>query len=367
MGRVRVLSVAVLWCGLASAMPVGGASALGKGVRSGEAGVQPSPDAARRLAGEIAHVRLTGDLDAMAGVEALADHLATLDPERVSLLVLEVGANRARPDVLAAIAGVVRASEIPAIVLLMDAGDRRVTAPLVALGVLIGGAIAIDPRTEVRFERGDWRLDVLPDGTFADTALEELGGAVEAALAEREIDPTIGSPWLPGEDAPSGEAIVPRRLHAQGVDVIEADRVARIVRALDLRAGTPAVVEIDAGIASAQEDVGRLIRFTDDGIAECRRTLNLTGRRPDDREVSVHDYRRAGAAALERLAQAGQAIERAEGVLRRYPELLLTAPPGRTDIGATRTSLRSGWRYRLDDLREDIEYWRQRANDAASR
>ncbi|MEZ6235645.1 MAG: hypothetical protein R3B68_15780 [Phycisphaerales bacterium] len=366
MGRVRWAS-ALLWCGLALATPGGGASALATAARPGVGPAQPTRDAARRLAGEVAHVRLSGDLDAMAGVEALADHLATLDPEHVSLLVLEVGANRARPDVILAIAAAVRATEIPAIALLMDSGDRRATPALVALGVLIGEPLAIDPRTEVRFERGDWRLDVLPDGTFADSALEELGAAVEAALAEREIDPTIGSPWLPGEDAPSGEALVARRLHAQGVDVIEADRVARIVRALDLRAGTPAVVEIDAGIASAQDEVGRFIRFADEAIEACRRGLNLSGRRPDDREVTVHDYRRAGAAALERLAGAAQAIERAEGVLRKYPELLLTPAPGRTDIGATRASLRSGWRYRLDDLREDIEYWRQRANDAASR
>ena len=366
MGRVRWVSVAVV-CVLAWSTPAGGGSAPFEAGRLVDGRGQPAGDAARRLAGEVAHVRLTGDLVAMAGVEALADHLATLDPERTALLVLEVGANRARPDVVAAIAASVRDAEIPAIALLMDSADRRVTAPMVALGVLIGEPIAVDPRTEVRFERGDWRLDVLPDGTFADTALDALGAAVEAALAAREIDPTIVAAWLPGEDAPSGESIAARRLHAVGVDVIEADRVARIVRALDLRSGTPAVVEIDAGIADAQDEVGRFIRFADDAIAECRRTLNLTGRRPDDREVSVHDYRRAGAEALERLGHAARAIERAEGVLRKYPELLLTAAPGRTDIGATRASLRSGWRYRLDDLREDIEYWRQRANDAASR
>lgn len=328
----------------------------------GSATAQPS-----ERPGPAVHLRLTGDLDAMSCVAEVRARLDAARADRAALLVIEIDADRARPDVLLALAEEIRRTEIPTVGFLIDGRDRRVTAPALALAVIVGDRVAIDPRTAVRFERGDWREDLLPEDVVAAEAIEELRMATQRALASREIDPTIVRAWLPELDAAPTDAIDPRGLEAVGVNAVVAESVAQVARAAGYRGSVARAVEIESGAEPARAEVDRLVRLADDAIERSRRALDLRNQRPDDREVSVHDHRRAGVDAGERLALASHAVDRAEEILREFPELLLAAPPGRTDVGTTRLTLRTAWRYRLDDLRKDIDYWRRRAADSASR
>ncbi len=315
----------------------------------------------------IAHIHLTGDLDAISCVDRLRDQLDEAREDGATLLLLEIDADRTRPDVLLALAEAVRQAEIPTIGFLIDERDRRVTAPALALALVVGDRVAIDPRTAVRFERGDWREDLLPDDVVPAQAIEELRMAVQRALADREIDPTVANAWLPALDAAPADEIAPQSLYAVGVDTVIAQTPARVCRVAGHRGQVPRAIEIQTSLAPAQRGVERLLLCADDALEQSRRMLDLRNQRPDQREVTVHDHRRAGDEALDRLAQAAACIDQAEQVLRAYPEILLSAPPGRTDVGATRQNLRTAWRYRLDELRDDIDYWRERATSSASR
>lgn len=314
-----------------------------------------------------AHIRLRGDLDTMACVDDLRARLDEARESRTTLLILELDANRTRPDVLLALAAAIRESEVPTIGFLIDDRDRRVTAPALALALAVADRVAIDPATAITFERGDWASDLLPDDLVAAEAIEELRLAIHEALAGREIDPTIAADWLPDESAPTGDPLDFRRLAAVGIEAILAPSVSQLCRAVGHRGQTPRPDLIESALTSSTEEVDRLLRLADTALEDTRRGLDLYSQRPDRREVSVHDHRRAGEEGLERLARASTAVDRAEELLREYPEILLSPPPGRTDVGTSRYSLRSAWRYRLDDLRGDIEHWRERAKDSASR
>ncbi len=314
-----------------------------------------------------AHIRLRGDLDSMACVDDLRARLDQAREDRTTLLVLEIDANRTRPDVLLALAAAIRDSEVPTIGFLIDDRDRRVTAPALALALAVGDRVAIDPATAISFERGDWSADLLPDDLVAADAIEEFRMAVQRSLAGREIDPTISSAWLPDADSGAGEPLDARALAALGIEAILAPSVAQVCRAVGHRGQTPRPELIESALHSSREQVHALLRQADVALEDTRRGLDLQRQRPDRREVSVHDHRRAGEEGLDRLARAAAAVDHAEELLREYPEILLAAPPGRTDVGTSRYSLRSAWRYRLDDLRDDIEYWRERAKDSASR
>ncbi len=329
--------------------------------------VDPPIERAPGRAGPALHLRLSGDLDSMACVERLRVRLDEARADRAALLVLEIDANRTRPDVLLALADAIRAAEIPTVGFLIDERDRRVSPTALALALAVGDRVAIDPQTAIRHERGDWRDDLLPEDIAPPEAIEEFRMAVQRALAAREIDPTLANAWLPDLDAAPTEAIDPGALAAVGIDAVIADSVSRVARAVGHRASIPRAEVIDSALEPARAQVDQLLTFADSALEETRRGLDLRNQRPDQREVSVHDHRRAGSAALDRLALASEGVDRAEALLREYPELLLAAPPGRTDVGTTRYTLRSAWRKRLDDLREDIEYWRERAKDSASR
>jgi hypothetical protein len=315
----------------------------------------------------VAHVHLTGALDTVACVERLRAQIAEAVDDDASLLLLEIDADRARPDILLALARAIEEAEMPTIGFLIDQHDRRVTAPCLALALLVADRVAIDPRTTVRFGRGDWEAELLPEDLEPEAAVEEFRMAVQRALASREVDPTLANAWIPDPEAPDGDPVEPRALGALGITAILAQTPAQVCRAVGHRGALPRAVEIETSLAPARDQTTRLLLEADDGVEQSRRALDLRNRRPDDREVTVHDHRRAGRDALDRLARAAAAVDEAEELLREYPEILLSAPPGRTDVGTTRQGLRSAWRYRLDDLREDIDYWRQRAQDSASR
>lgn len=358
----RVLTLAMLLLGL---IPGPGLARAEPERPAGPAPAGPAPRIGRP--GPAVHIRVRGDLDSMSCVAAITARLDQARDAGASILILELGADRARPDVLLALAAAVREAEIPAIAYLTDDRDRRVTTPALAAALLIGDRVAIHPRTTLRFERGDWHEGLLPDDLSGDDAIEALRRAVQETLASREIDPTLSNAWLPRADAPPAPPVEQRILPRLGIDVIHAESATQILRAAGHRGLTPRAESFESGLEPARAEVARLIVHADESIAETRRALNLRQQRPDDREITVHDHRRAGNASLDRLALAAHAVDRAEELLREYPELLLAPPPGRTDVGATRTTLRNAWRYRIDDLRRDIEHWRQRAKDHASR
>lgn len=363
--RVRQMRVLAALCSL---LLVGGVSVAARGPEQPATGNSERPPRDDRASTtRAAHIRLTGELDTMACVMDLERRLEEAVQDRAGLLILEVSASHARPDVVLAIAEAVRRSEIRTIGFLIDPRDKRVTPAALALALLIGDRVAIDPRTTVRFERGDWRTDLLPEDVDPEEAVEEVRLALERRLAAREIDPTIAATVSPAPDASGSAAIDPNSLPGVGIEVFVSDSATKVARAAGFRGQMPRAVEVETSLEPARARVESLISSADDAIAQSKRTMDLRNQRPDDREISVHDERRAGAAALEILSAAGTSVDRAEVILREFPEILLTPPPGRTDVGTTRLTLRTAWRYRLDDLRKDIRYWTQRANDLVAR
>ncbi|MCC6678717.1 MAG: hypothetical protein IT436_16415 [Phycisphaerales bacterium] len=82
---------------------------------------------------------------------------------------------------------------------------------------------------------------------------------------------------------------------------------------------------------------------------------------PAKRSVSKDTYRKAGQRGLEKVAQTEEQIAALEQDLRDYPELLRTAPPGQTEVGAKPSSFAARWRSMIQSRRDKLAKLRAKA------
>lgn len=91
--------------------------------------------------------------------------------------------------------------------------------------------------------------------------------------------------------------------------------------------------------------------------------LNLPD--PAKRSVSKDTYRAAGRRGLEKVAQTEAQIAALEDDLRDFPELLRTAPPGQTEVGAKPSSFAAKWRSMIQSRKDKLAKLREKAEEFA--
>lgn len=324
--------------------------------------------------------------------------------DSADLVLVEIESQSSRPDVILSMVREIRASRVPVYVYarnfplacggVLEPGSlpRARSRPTVDTGSLLLGlaarGFAADGEVCFRQEIDPNLLELAPEKTSWDEVYEEL---VEGATADlvrrgaadgpaREFAMAIVTPreprWLAinsatgafsvlGPDAssldgaPAGSALVSTNsvtgrpfaliqpgdacsiglceLDARGADTwmarlgMRSDRVES--RSLGLHALHWKLRVVKAG---------RQLKDVDEGLDALSELLKLPD--PAKRSVAKDTYRKAGVRGLEKVAQTQEQIEALEQDLRDYPELLRTAPPGQTEVGAKPSSFASKWR-----------------------
>lgn len=371
-----------------------------------------TPVPAERL--KVCHVRLEGDLDNTRLVSQFAEEVAHLRSEHIELLVLEIGANRWRTDVVAGLISAANtgglgsasgaAKPIAWIVWLNDPEDGRVGTGAAAIAVAadrcytgLKTEIAHDPADEAR------ELEPAAVAVNREQAERDLQGVIWGRLNARAADPLLASALpLPGQPlwivhAPAGAASplritsedpVRQGVAAVGALVEPATGVSADSGAMRLRmdAGTAVGLGLAAGRA---KDVGQIIaarhvlprpltrRELHSGLADARARLTRefaeidAARERLDKSLDEAEHlrgydaarqrERAGAQAATLAEDAGKRLLGIEALTAEYPELLCAAPPGRSPVGVAATRLSFIWNDAFQTRREALTSLRNRA------
>ena len=358
---------------------------------------QAEPDAgatsnAKEVPQRFQHVRLPGDLDHSDLVKQVG---AALEGARAAGLgvVLDVGGNKSRTDVLSALCVTLRDSPVYTVVFLVDNADKKVGAGQLVLG-LFADACSLDWDTRV-FGKG-------AEDAFRDLAADEPDwGVVEAELKERltvqledvaasrtvaeEIAGCLLTPVNAFAIAKAGDRCTVVAGDAQGALMLVKDRK-KGFSLLGDAAGSPFFANIDAGgrelaplgVATAGSVKNTLSKFG--GAMATQKAVNIedTVERltvklealfadaetlerdvderldlpdPAERSVAKGQYHAAAEEGRHNLLEVNRMIGEIEAIVQRVPEILRTPAPGQAVAGAKVTSFAAKWRARIQKLR----------------
>lgn len=365
---------------------------------------------------KVCHLRLEGDLDNTRLVGQFSDELTHIRAEHVDLLVLEIGANRWRTDVVdgliraASSAGLGAASgaskPITWIVWLNDPADGRVGTGAAALAA-VADRCYLGVKTEIAHEPADDARDLAPASLAGnwEQVEQDLQGVIWARLNARAGDLLLASAlpfprqplWV--VNAPAGSAS-PMRIVSEDPARRGQVAIAAMVEpvtgvetgGMKLRLDATAAVGI--GLAAGQaKDVGQIItarhvlprplvrRELRSGLADARARLTReigaidAAREQSDKSLdeaerlrgndAVRQKARTGVQAASVIDDAMKRLLEVEALTAEYPELLRSAPPGQTPVGMTESRLTLAWAAAFQSRRQALADLRNRATRLA--
>ena len=355
---------------------------------------------------KVLHLHVRGDLDSLRLAQDFAEALATARADGVEVVVLELSGDRWRADVVHAMARALRDSESTGtpgkvasrrvLTLLDDETDRRVGFGQTALG-LLADACAMTPRTTAGFAaRDDLRPTASPE-TDWERVDRELQGFVYLGAKDRRADVLLSAllprPTGPLWAAPQADAALPWRLAVNrpettaaslivpataedrapdvtldaatalrlGVATCEAKDAGQLLASQGMRARPIIRKELVSGMGEAREKITRLVEQLVDGLRSVE--IDIAQAKKLRGQDATKLKREAGDRSARAIAEAERRLLDAEVVMTDYPELLSGLPPGRTPVGQDPEKHPMLWRWRFQDLRDEID--RQRAEAEA--
>ncbi len=305
--------------------------------------------------GRIWHLKLSGDLDCDRLARDFAAQLerAASDRGGAALVVVELDGNRARPDLVLATGRRLAECRVRTAAYLADSRDHRVGLGQALLGALCTDAF-IAPGTRIIHTPADDLRSLAPDDTDWERIAEQLAAETGPRIESRAGDPALASLLLDARSSAwfvassEGERIETAAQQggagtqfiffgASGLERLDID--APLAASLRLvRAGSPGVArmlndlgarggasrsraECSSGLTEAER---RLVRSMDDllvALEQIEESLRVTNAKLDRRPLAI-DYRKAGEAALVRIAAAERNLSGAEALAAEYPELM---------------------------------------------
>jgi hypothetical protein len=351
---------------------------------AGAVSLATAQEGAPRGPGAVHRIVMRGDLECARDVRQARDALDAACKERAALVVLELGGNAARLDLLLELGSAVLDAPAPVVVLLNDPDDRRVGPAQLCPG-LLAPRCYITPDTLVRGSIAGPLADLAPESTPWAQVCEQLRDELARALARRETDQAFAgilvSPtaqaWVLLEpqvtvlnEPPASRAIQAVSLPEDGPPLFSMDaKRAAACRLVDEIVPSPAAVESRQGIRApvrVNHDVRPSLaaadaraRATQDqaehAAEEVRKVLKLPD--PETRSVPTARYRAAGDRALEMIRRSEATLAELEGILADYPELLRRPAPGQAAVGEESSS-QSRWRSLVQTRRDRLERFR---------
>jgi uncharacterized membrane protein len=372
-----------------------------------------SPAESAASGAKVLHLKLRGDLDCMAVAGALEKSLAKAREDSTDVIVLEVGGNCWRGDVLAEVLRSVAGAsagggggdggERPRVVVwLNDPADGRVGTGQAAIGA-VAAKCYLAPKTEIVFEGTDDLRALAPAGTVWEEVESAVQGPVWGGLRERGRETLLAAllPWPRGPmwavlDRPPGAGARLERLVVGGAPTAESARTVPVATGQPERGGGPLRVRIETslavtlglacgqaggigqimaaegvrprpmtraevagGLPEARERLGRELAAIDAAKERLDKVLDA-GERARGFDVE----RRRRAAGREALPLADESIKRlmeVEALAAEFPELRRAPPPGCTVIELTPTRLSTAWHDAFQDRRDGLAALRARA------
>lgn len=361
---------------------------------------EPAPHCAEG-SGEIL---VDGDLLYMKAADDFTALLAQTATSGAKQVRVHVACAEARMEVIVAMARAIRTAGIPVHVHLADRSphDGRVdpaTRPPMQARYLLLAASADSASMMARLPfREESRPGAAGDETMGQTVQQAvelmteglthrgMDAEVAATLARAALEPQEAL-WLVldaaghakeiSRVAPSGQLGVELVTSYQGVPVflLSAKDAARAgfafttapgageaepSAASDRSSGKP--LEVRGDEYSRRADRARQwLPSIDNLLKNIDEVLDLPD--PAKRSVSKDTYRKAGQRGLEKIAQTQEQIEALEQDLRDFPELLRTAPPGQTDVGAKPSSFAAKWRSMIQSRKDKLARLKEKAEE----
>lgn len=345
----------------------------------------------------VLHVLVDGDLDSTRLAREISGAIATAHAEH-DLVLLELGANRWRRDVLWRLALAIQDAQTPVHTLLRDDRDGRVGLGAVILGALCE-QVTITESTRLACESEDDLHELTPPEVDRERVDRELGGMLWVAMVRRGLPGEVSEALLSGRtalwltatpdglptlaveppgpraqkvlDATPERAVVgevaPSDLLALGLVDGEAATARLHLRRVGLPRARLSARRVQSRLDDARWSVESLLAQADAHIHDVRARFDALRYPPDDRVVPAAAWREGGRAALAELEGARAALRRAEELFDQHAELLQTEAPEGTRVGRDDRQNARDWRRAFLDRLRDIEYLEQQARRYARR
>jgi len=353
---------------------------------------------------KVLHLHVRGDLDSLRLARDFAETLAAARADGVEVVLLELSGDRWRADVVHAMAKALREAPSPGspphagsrrvLALLDDEVDRRVGFGQASLA-LLADACTLTPRTNIVFDGADDLRSTASPETDWERVDRELQGLIYLAAKDRQADVLLAAfmpkPSGPLWAAPAPDNTLPWRLmtnrpdHASatllvpaeveghtarvqidgslaarlGITTCNAKDAGQLLASQELRARPIIRKELVSGLNDARTRLNRLVQQLDDGLRAI--TIDLAQASKLRGQDAPRQKREAGDRSGRAIAEAERRLLDAEAVMTEYPELLAGLPPGRTPVGQDPEKHPMLWRWRFQDLRNEIDTLRASA------
>jgi len=333
--------------------------------------------------GSVLHVTISGDLETMQAAKELRTLLLDAQRDRCSLVVLELGADESRLDVVHAMAQAIHETRTPVVAYLNDA-DRVVGAGALALGVVAEDCVLAPGVTVKGRAAGVAQAALAPDDANFGSDLEDLSRwmgvrAKERGLAE-SLDTALLSPsqslWalVNGKDVavvserPGDGDVIPVVIQKDGqylVSLNAKDAVRLkyasatletwplILNRRDLKPAPRVERTIAAGVGAKSVRAEMLIAGIDKAHDDAKAQLKLPW--PAAQDIAPSKYREVAATAGALLKQANASIKELEKLLETYPEIMRRPAPGQTTVAGKPSSFASKWRTLVQQRKDRIK------------
>jgi hypothetical protein len=351
----------------------------------------PAPTPTKLPTGACTLVKASGDLDSDHFLRTI---FAELDRARgVSLIILELDGNRARPDLVARLGDRLDSNIPPVAVLLRDTSDKKVGIGQALLGGFVKHCF-IDEATRIASTPEDDIRYLAPSDTKWELVEQQATGPLWRKLTDLNADQSLpqillspsrdnwavpvtpGTPWKLSPISPAGgqSGPQPRQIAWGDTARTEIDAEAAIgLRLCADRAASPAPILVASGLSPRSTTSKRSIksdypdaaesieRTVEDARLAVRRIASTVSIRPSRAVPTTEDYRRAGNNALIQIDRVVRELDRADSLLSDFPELnrRRNGPSSRSDKGP--------WRPAMDAIRKDLDTYRTTARDLSSR
>lgn len=354
-----------------------------------------SPSDHRSHARRVYQLRIEGDIDCGALVSKVRARLDEARDKKCGTFIVELGADRWRPDVVRDVAFLLRDSTLRTIVVLSDPKNHRVGGGALATALLAREAF-VDRATSVAASPEQIANDMAPDDADVERATRELSGALHVRLlplgvpslawmiAEPAHEPAEkplflvpaggGGPASLAPSPPSPDARPVVKPAKEGVTLeLSADDLAQLRLAAPVRgmssiaAGTGtrlAPVTINASLDDARRHATDLLAEVDRASHAATGSLNLDI--PRDPAVSRDAYQRAAAAAERELDASATALASLESLLAEYPELTRTPAPGQTIVAGKVSAYAARWKKEVQSRGDALAKLRAKAVSIAA-
>ncbi len=339
---------------------------------------QPTNPPARP--GSVFHIRITGDIECMAPVREFRGLLRDAQRDRAALVIIEIGGNESRLDLICEMARGLREMQLPTIVFLNDA-DHTVGPGALCLGQVARECIIAPDMTVCGRVGGIAQNALAPDDTRWSTLSDELTTWCQAGCTIRRIPDALPTAMVAGArpawavfdrsaytiayDEPEAADTVPIVAQHDGtyLTTLTAAQVVRlrlatttldswttVLNRADLRSAPRIERTISASIGARALRAESLLTASEKSLEHA--TLALKMPWPRAKDVSPTRYQEAADKGRNDLDTADAALRDLEQLLEQQPELLRRPAPGQTTVAGKPSVYTSRWRTAVQSRRD---------------